>query len=109
MQGNLRSAFARLTCDISMRYILTMHWRITHVFTVGRSPTGGEYSVQLEAANGQRASAGIDAWWNRERSAGGAFDPAVAVLQCSDAGAREWLSAPEHEYLIAAQLLARAA
>lgn len=84
-----------------------MHWRITRVFTIGRSTAGGEYSVLLEGPDGQRATAGLDVWRSRGRD--GAFDPAVHVLHCSDEHARAWLTAPEHEYFIAEQLELRRA
>jgi hypothetical protein len=84
-----------------------MQWHITAAFCVGRSDNRGEYSVLLEGPDGARAAAGLDVWSSRAGDA--SFDPAVQVLHCSSDAAREWLSAPEHEYFIAEQLLLRRA
>lgn len=53
------------------------------------------------------ASAVVVVRWSR--GDGSAFDPAVTVLTCTHAAAREWLEAAEHEYAIAEQLRRRVA
>lgn len=99
-------AFARLTNDISMRYILRMHWHITARYCVGRTSDRGEYALLLETDDGQRASAAVDVWWTRPLAGdtSAVRDPAVTVLRCSSPLASEWLGAAEHEYFIAEQL-----
>lgn len=92
-----------------------MGWRIVSSISLSATRGGGEYGVCLVRGAGtywsrswtDDASAVVVARWSRD--GGAAFDPAVTVLSCTHADAREWLEAAEHEYTIAEQLCRRVA
>ena len=75
-----------------------MTWCLTHALCLGRSSAEGEYALSLSRSDGVHARAVIRVRSHRESCAG--FDPSVAVLRCTDADARAWLEAPEHEYFV---------